>query len=213
VTIAVYVRVSTVSQNEEGQREEIQKWLDGHGHTAQWFVDKASGTNLDRPQFEAMQKAIFNGEVKTVVVYKLDRLSRKLRDGINVMHDWLEQGIRIVSVTQQLDFSGATGKLVAAVLLAVAEMENELRAERQRAGIEAAKKRGVYKGRKRGVVKKIDPVRVQALREKGCSWREIGRMLEMSDRSIRRQMADAGFSPPSSTSEPSTSETEGSEAR
>src|SRR6478735_1906221 len=108
--VAAYVRVSTIGQNEQSQRAEIEKWLTGNGidiASVQWFVDKGkSGETLQRPAFEAMQKAIFAGEVQTIVVYKLDRLSRSLREGLNVLCDWCDRGVRIVSVTQQIDFNG-----------------------------------------------------------------------------------------------------------
>jgi len=188
---AIYVRVSSVGQNEAGQRREIQRWLKGNGvENVRWFVDKQTGDNLDRPAFEALQEAIFNGEVKTVVVWKLDRLSRKLRDGINVLCDWCERGLRIVSVTQQIDFNGATGKMLAAVLLGVAEMEQETRRERQRAGIEAARERGVYLGRKSGTTK-AKPQRALRLREKGLSDREIATALGVSRRTVQRYLRSA----------------------
>ena len=77
MTTGIYVRVSTLSQNEAGQRHEIQRWLTGTGiQDAIWFVDKESGSTLARPAFEKLQRAIFDGKVKTVVVWKLDRLSR-----------------------------------------------------------------------------------------------------------------------------------------
>src|SRR5262245_939131 len=114
--VAAYVRVSTVGQNEAGQRAEIDRWLQGNDvRSLRWFVDKQTGDNLDRPAFEKLQQAVFAGEVGTVVVYKLDRLSRSLRDGIDVLHEWCEKGIRVVSVTQQIDFNGAVGKMMAAV--------------------------------------------------------------------------------------------------
>ena len=56
-----------------------------------------------------MQQAVFMGELKTIVAWRLDRLSRNQRDGINTLADWCEKGVRVVSVTQQLDLSGATG--------------------------------------------------------------------------------------------------------
>lgn len=77
--IAVYIRVSTTGQKEASQRREIQRWLDGHGLDAKFFVDKKSGDNLKRPAFERLQKAVFAGEMDTIVVYKLDRISRSLR--------------------------------------------------------------------------------------------------------------------------------------
>jgi DNA invertase Pin-like site-specific DNA recombinase len=189
VRFAVYIRVSTVGQKEASQRVEIDRWLRGHGiKNAVYFVDKKSGDDLKRPAFERLQAAIFAGEIKTVVCYKLDRLSRSLRDGINTLTDWLKQGVRVVSVTQQLDFSGATGQLVAAVLFAVAQMEQETRRERQAAGIAAAKANGVYIGRKAGTTK-AKPERAQQLRDKGLSVPEIATSMGVSERTVFNYLA------------------------
>lgn len=186
--IACYIRVSTVDQNIASQRAEIERWLAGHGFAeVEWFVDKMTGDNLDRPEFERLQREVFAGRVRTIVVYKLDRLSRSLRDGINVLSDWCERGVRVVSVTQQIDLSGTVGKMIAAVLFAVAEMEQETRRERQAAGIAAAKERGVYRGRKPGTFK-ASPERVRELREKGLSLSEIGSALGVSRESVRRYL-------------------------
>lgn len=192
-SIACYVRVSTVGQNEVGQRREIEKWLVGNGfdlRDAVWFVDKASRDTLRRPAFERLRSAIFKGEVRTVVVWKLDRLSGKMQDGINVLSEWCERGVRFVSVTQQIDLSGTVGKMIAAVLFAVAEMEQETRRERQAAGIAVAKKEGKYKGRKPGTFK-ASPDRVRELREKGLSLSEIGSALGVSRMSVSRYLKQA----------------------
>lgn len=61
--------------------------------------------------------------VKTAVVWKLDRISRRQRDGINVLADWCERDVRVVSVTQQIDLSGAVGRMVASVMFGLAEIE------------------------------------------------------------------------------------------
>lgn len=189
---AIYVRVSTASQNEAGQRREIQKWLDGNGFSSlrcAWYVDKESGDTLARHQFERLQQDIFAGQVTTVVVWKLDRLSRSLKDGINTLCDWCERGIRLVSVTQQLDFNGITGKLIASVLFAVAEMEQSTRRERQAAGIDAAKERGIYTGRPKGATKSgIDPQRAVQLRQQGLKQDEIAKSLGVSVSSVRRYL-------------------------
>jgi len=183
---ACYVRVSTVGQNEGGQRRELERWLAGHGVTeVTWYVDQKSGDSLDRPEFKKLQAAVFAGEVDTIVVYKLDRVSRSLADGINTLVAWCKAGVRVVSVTQQLDFNGATGQLVASVLFAVAAMEQETRRERQAAGIAAAKDRGVYKGRRAGS-RKAAPARVLELRERGMSDAEIAKLLDISKTSVWR---------------------------
>jgi DNA invertase Pin-like site-specific DNA recombinase len=189
--LAAYIRVSTVGQNEEGQRKEIERWLAGNGHSdVRWFVDKKSGDDLKRPAFDELQKAIFAGEIGTVVVYKLDRLSRSLRDGINTLGDWCEKEIRVVATSQQLDFNGSVGQLIASVLFAVAQMEQENRRERQAVGIEAARKRGKYPGRKPGTTK-AKPTRALKLREKGLKPSEIASALGVSRNTVFRYFRDA----------------------
>jgi DNA invertase Pin-like site-specific DNA recombinase len=193
IVVGVYIRVSTIGQNVEGQRRQIERWLAGHKiDNAKWFIDKASGNNLCRPAFEDLQRAAFNGEIRTVVVWKLDRLSRSLRDGINILAAWCEMGLRVVSVTQQIDFSGATGKMIAAMLLGVAEMEQETRKERQAVGIAAAKERGVYMGRRKGTLKG-QPERVLELREKGLADHEIGNALKLSRSTVQRYLREGSI--------------------
>lgn len=188
---AVYIRVSTLDQNYDSQKAVIDSWLANHGLTdVLLFEDKATGDNLNRSGFKALEAAIFNGEVGTVVIYKLDRLARSLRDGIVTLTDWLEKGVRIVSVSQQFDFSGAIGKLIAAVLLGVAEMEQETRRERQAAGIAVAKAKGIYKGRKVGSVA-VDPSKAQKLKAKGLTVNEIAKMLECSIQTVYRHLKAA----------------------
>ena len=125
--LACYVRVSTVGQNEAGQRREIERWLSGQRHRrkqrAVGISDKATGDNLDRPGFENLQRDIFQGEVGTVVIWRLDRLSRTMRDGLNTLCDWCDKSLRIVSVSQQIDFNGTIGKMIASAPSGVAEME------------------------------------------------------------------------------------------
>ncbi len=191
--VACYVRTSTIGQNQAGQKREIQRWLAGNGidsKNVSWYIDRESGDTLHRPDFERLQRDVFAGDVGTVVVWKLDRLSRKLRDGINTLCDWCERGLRIVSVTQQIDFNGTVGKMLAAVLLGVAEMEQETRRERQRAGIDAAKERGVYLGRKAGTTK-AKPTRARKLRDKGLTPEEIGKAMGVSIRTVFRYLGNA----------------------
>ncbi|MDA1053294.1 MAG: recombinase family protein [Planctomycetota bacterium] len=190
--IAIYIRVSTIGQNVAGQKREINRWLNGNGiadDQVRWYVDKSTGNNLDRPAFEQLQAAVFAGDIKTVVVWKLDRLSRSLRDGINVLADWCDKGLRVVSVTQQIDFNGAVGKMLAAVLLGVAEMETEMRRERQAVGIAVAKENGIYKGRMPGATKKgVNPERAGKLRQKGLTYGEISQAMGVSQSSVRRYL-------------------------
>jgi DNA invertase Pin-like site-specific DNA recombinase len=187
---AVYIRVSTDGQNEAGQKRELKRWLEGHGiEDVRWYVDKATGDDLDRSQFKVLQADIFAGEIKTVVVWKLDRLSRSLQDGINTLCDWLARGVRLVSVTQGFDFAGATGKLIASVLLSVAEMEQSTRRERQAAGIAAAREAGVYRGRRPGSTKVKDAAKQAAkLKARGMGESEIASLLGVSRQTVWRYL-------------------------
>src|SRR6202023_1192892 len=99
-----------------------------------------------------------------IVVWKLDRLSRRLRDGGNLLADWCERGLKIIVVTQQIELNGPLARMIAALMLGLAEIELEYRQERQAAGIEVAKKKGIYKGRLKGTTKE-NPLRARELRQ------------------------------------------------
>jgi DNA invertase Pin-like site-specific DNA recombinase len=141
-----------------------------------------------------MQRAIFDGEVDTVVVWKLDRISRRQHEGIGLLADWCERGIRVVVVTQQIDLGGAVGRMVASVLFGLAEIELEYRRERQAAGIAVAKRRGAYHGRRKGTTK-AKPIRAHQLRGQGLSVSEIANALAVSDRTVFRYLAETAPSP------------------
>ena len=154
--IACYCRVSSRRQRNDSQKAEITRWLRAHGISPSkvtWFEDKETGKTVRRDAFDQMEKAIFDGTIQTVVVWKLDRISRRLKDGINRLADWCERGVRVVSITQQIDLSGPVGRMVASVMFGLAEIELEYRRERQQAGIAVARNRGVYRGRRRRTIR------------------------------------------------------------
>ena len=122
-----------------------------------------------------------------MVVFKLDRISRKLADGIQVLCDWLEGGIRVVTVDGH-DFKGATGKFIASVLFSVSEMEQHNRRERQAIGIANAKANGVYIGRKPGSTK-AKPSKAKQLKERGFSVIEIAKQLGVKRATVYRYLS------------------------
>ena len=194
--IACYCRVSTARQKTDSQVAEIKKWLKANDYDqdqVEWYVDHESGKTLDRPEFNRLQQDIFSGRMKTVVCWKLDRLSRRLKDGVTLLADWCERNIKVVVITQMIELSGAVGRMIAAVMLGLAEIELEYRHQRQVAGIEVAKSKGVYQGRKRGTFK-ATPLRAQELRSRGLKVGEIATALGTSTRTILRylKMEDVG---------------------
>jgi len=191
-SIACYLRVSSRTQKTDSQKAEIEQWLMRHGHdlaSVQWFEDKESGKTLKRPAFDQLQTAIFAGSIKTVVVWKLDRLSRRLKDGINTLANWCEREVRVISVTQQIDLNGAIGSMLASVMFGLAEIELEYRRERQAAGIKVARTRGVYPGQRGST--KAKPQRARALRGCGLTVPEIAQSLGTSERTVFRYLTAA----------------------
>jgi DNA invertase Pin-like site-specific DNA recombinase len=190
--IAAYLRVSTYDQKTESQREEISRWLRNHGiepERIRWFEDKETGKNLRRPAFQQLQKAIFAGEINTVLVWKLDRIARTMLDGLHTMRFWLNHGVGIVSITQQIDMTGPIGQLFAALMFAIAEFQLSTMKENQAAGIALAKQRGVYKGRKQGT-KKLKPEEVRRLR-KTLTVAQIAKLKDVTERTVYSALAEA----------------------
>ena len=137
-----YVRVSTAEQNEGRQVEALKPH-----HIDKWFIDKCSGKNTDRPQFQAMLEYIREGD--TVYVEDFSRLSRSVADLLRIMQDFEKRGIRLVSLKESMDTHTPQGKLVTTIIAAINEFERANILERQAEGIALAKEKGVYHGRKR----------------------------------------------------------------
>ena len=136
-----YIRVSTLEQNPERQLEGLK--LD------RVYTDKASGKDINRPQLEDLLDYVRDGDL--VKVHSMDRLARNLIDLRRLVQIITQKGARIEFIKENLLFSGEDSP-IATLLLSVtgafAEFERSLIRERQREGIELAKARGVYRGRK-----------------------------------------------------------------
>lgn len=181
---AVYLRVSSFNKQEKGmdsQERALKRYCSNQGFAhLVWYKDRMSGASTNRPAFKRLQKDIFAGKIDTVICWKLDRLSRNLQDGVNVLCNWLKKGIRIIAISQQLDFSGAVGQMVASLLFAVAAMEREALRENTRRGIAAARARGVKLGKRPGKwCEKVVP-----LLKKGKSIAEVADKFGKSQQAV-----------------------------
>jgi len=102
---------------------EIEKWPGcerDRSNAGPWYADKESGTTLQRPDFDRLQRTS-STDGQNVVLWKLDRLSRRLKDESRSFADWCERGLKIVVVTQQIELNGAVGRMIAGLLLGLAE--------------------------------------------------------------------------------------------
>ncbi len=151
--IAVYMRVSTDVQDTRSQDIAIQEWLAKRDVTSVVrFQDKQSGKKDDRPGLQALCAAVDAGEVDTVLVYRLDRLSRRAVTALRLLLDWLNRGVAFYAVDQPALTLGKENPLrltIAAVFSDLAEMEREAIVGRVKAGLRSAKARGVKLGAKR----------------------------------------------------------------
>lgn len=141
-----YVRVSTVDQNEARQIEALEKY-----NIDKWFTEKVSGKDTNRPQLQAMLDYVRQGD--TVYIHEFSRLARSTKDLLEIIEMLQDKGVELVSNKENLDSSTATGKLMITVIAGINEFERQNLLERQKEGIEIAKREGKFKG---GQVKKID---------------------------------------------------------
>ena len=109
------------------------------------FTDQLSGATTKRPGLDEALAALQPGDVLTV--WRLDRLGRTMRHLVNMVHEFGERGIGFQSITEAMDTTTAGGELLFHVMGALAQFERRLNAERSRAGIEAARRRGKHLGR------------------------------------------------------------------
>lgn len=132
-----YVRVSTIEQNEARQLEGLEKY-----NIEKWFTEKVSGKNTNRPQLLALLDFVREGD--TVYIHDFSRLARSTKDLLELVELFREKGVTLVSNKENIDTSTPTGKLMLTMIAAINEFERTNMLERQREGIEIAKREGKY---------------------------------------------------------------------
>lgn len=161
---ALYLRVSTVDQDLEHQRRELVAEVARRGwELADTYAEKVSGVSSRRPELERMMHDAAMSRFRVVFVWSVDRLGRSMLEVLNVVEELRKHGVAFVSLRQPaLDSSGATGKIVLAVMAGVAELERELIRQRTRAGLATARARGKRLGRPTAL-KTVTPEQVRHL--------------------------------------------------
>lgn len=150
-----YLRVSSADQSTARQLDGLT--LD------RVFEDKVSGKDANRPALTELLQFVREGD--TVVVHSLDRLARNLQDLLRLVKEMTSKGIKLHFIKENLIFTGEDSpmsNLLLAVLGAIAQFERSLIKERQREGIQVARRQGKYKGRKNA----LSPEQIQTLKER-----------------------------------------------
>jgi DNA invertase Pin-like site-specific DNA recombinase len=143
-----YARVSTFDQNLDLQLDTLKQF-----GCDQIFEEKISGASKERPQLIKLFSILRKGD--SVVVWKLDRLGRSLRDLIDLISKMKDLGVTFVSIQDSIDTSTATGRFTFNIFASLAEFEREIISERTKAGLAAARARGRKGGRPSGLSKEI----------------------------------------------------------
>jgi site-specific DNA recombinase len=158
IRCAIYTRKSSEEGLEQSfnslqaQREACESYIASQRHEG-WHGIKThyddggfSGGTMDRPALRRLLDDIASGKIDTVVVYKVDRLTRSLADFAKIVEAFDRQGISFVSVTQQFNTTTSMGRLTLNVLLSFAQFEREVTGERIRDKVAASKKKGMWMG-------------------------------------------------------------------
>jgi DNA invertase Pin-like site-specific DNA recombinase len=179
-----YARVSTQDQNPALQLDA----LNGAG-CEKVFTEKASGALRERPQLKAALDYMRSSD--TLVVWKLDRLARSIKQLIETVEDMGERGIGLRSLTEAIDTTTAGGKLVFHVFAALAEFERGVIRERTKAGLEAARARGKLGGRP-PALKASDLAAAKAmLRDPDITVAEVAKRLGVVPSTLYRHLPKA----------------------
>ncbi|MBG6226686.1 DNA invertase Pin-like site-specific DNA recombinase [Arthrobacter sp. CAN_A2] len=178
-----YARVSTRDQNPQLQLDALTA-----AGAARIFTDTATGTNINRPQLTAALEYLNPGDV--LVVWKLDRLGRSVRDCIGLLEGLHGRGIEFRSLTQGFDTTTAQGKFFYTVMSAFAELDVELLRERTHEGLAAARRQGRVGGRPTVMTPERTADAVRKYNE-GVRISQIAAVLGVGRASVRRALERA----------------------
>lgn len=174
-----YARVSTQEQNPALQHDALR----AAGCEA-IYTEKASGAQRDRPQLTAALAYMRKGD--TLVVWKLDRLARSIRQLIETVEMLEERGIGFRSLTEAIDTTSSGGKLIFHIFAALAEFERGIIRERTNAGLAAARARGKVGGRPPSLTPADLAAAKALLRDPNITFEEAARRVGVSRSALYR---------------------------
>jgi DNA invertase Pin-like site-specific DNA recombinase len=172
-----YARVSTQDQNPNLQLDALRQ-----AGCEKLFTEKASGAQRERPQLQAALDYMRQSD--TLVVWKLDRLARSLKQLIETVEELEQRGIGFRSLTESIDTTTSGGRLVFHIFAALAEFERSIIRERTRAGLDAARARGRVGGRPRALSEKDRGIVAALLRDPSLTVKEIAQRLDVAPSTI-----------------------------
>lgn len=191
--VAIYARVSTESQADslQGQVTRLRAYADQRwpGAVVSVFRETASGATMRRPELQRLLRVVVTSRSpEVVIIERLDRLSRRVLDGIHIIDQLTRCDVGLVATGHAIDTSTPAGRLQVQLLQVLAEFERELILERSRAGIEAARARGVRFGRP-PACRGVDFFEVARRRSLGDTWAAIAEEYSVHETTLARQFS------------------------
>jgi len=180
-----YARVSTQDQNLDLQIEALTK-----ADCKKIFDDKISGSRAERPGLANMLEMLREGD--TLVVWKLDRLGRSVKNLVDLVGELHKRGVQFKSLTDSIDTTTPSGRFFFHVMASLSQMERELTVERTRAGLEVARQLGRKGGRKRQMTdSKIESAK--KLLASGVPPRDVAKNLGVSVPTLYRWIPASSY--------------------
>ena len=181
--IALYLRVSTNDQSTELQRLELLNYCTARGFSdVEVYEDIGkTGTNGNRPMLKQLLSDARQRKFDVIVIWKLDRLFRSLKDLINTLQEFTVLGVDFISLKDNIDLTTSSGRLMMHMLGAFAEFEASLIKERVRAGLAVARAKGKRLGRPRA-----DYSHIIVLKQRGMENKAIAERLGISRDTVER---------------------------
>lgn len=191
--VLIYARVSTshLDQNPDIQIRELKRYCEARDWLiVEELIDHGiSGATEKRPAYLKLKQMVLRREVDGVVVTKLDRLSRSLKDAVNILQLFQEiEGFEFVSIKDSIDLNSSMGRFFAHVIFCFAELERSTIVDRINSGLAYAKENGAVFGRP----KLKNENRILELKEQGKSYRDIQKELGCSASVVTRVLKAHG---------------------
>ena len=191
VSMAIYgyARVSTKGQEKNGNSLEAQEVALREKGATIIYKDAFTGTTADRPEFDKLKAVLKSGD--TLMVTKLDRIARSASQGIQIVDNFLNQGVCVNILNMGTMDNTANGKLIRNIMFAFAEFERDMIVQRTMEGKAIARtKPGFREGRPQALDKRHKDKALELL--KTYSYSEVSEMVEVSKRTLMRYKKESG---------------------
>lgn len=184
---AVYLQVDRFFVPEIKQRDAVNKWLAANKikpSSVQWYIDREEKT-----EFKQLSEDVKNGAIRTFVIYSLEQAFTSISSITAAIADFASKDMEFVSISQGISFDSESIKSAQSLLTVVLNLSNHYYKIRQQQGIEIARAKGLYKGKKPGATKPgFDPKKILRWRQRGWSGKRIAKKLGCAESTVWRYL-------------------------